>query len=789
MKPTASEPYFLGDAWIQKEADIFPFQTRISLEYTIDFWRSRSADLDLHGQQVFRDIEQTIQEFPYLGAPIEDIKKLQAHQTFLKKLLSPLIPPQDWNNGFQLAAAPFSHRKIVLATKRYQELLDPEKHVLDFGNHIQINSRIIYAYKAILKTFYEMDMQVDLPIVLKNYLVKEERHRYLKLVGFTRFSRAKSVKPLPKFTENDLRKLLDKPFNFADWAEVLPPDHFLFEGVTISSFTDITVEQCKHTIQDLLQHGEIKDKQRWLQELESELQALFRLSDLRLGMATLQGDGRLNFHSNNPIWNSLLIKSVAGNGQALFAGSFYEALLRDKRPVIIEDLEKQTGNLVKAITKAGYRNLILVPLMTDDRLVGILELAHPKPGTIDGLSLFKINQIKPIFANALKGHQEDFENKVEAELLTKFTAIHPAISWRFREAAIASLDRREVAPIVFKNLYPIYGSLDIRDSSKKRSQAASLDLQHNLESAQQIFRQAHAMTSMSVLDELEFKVAQKLAGLNTGFSTDDEVSIAEFIRMDINPVLEYLQANFSQLGSLITKHQSKTDPESRIFSQHRTAYEDALTQLNQCMVKHLEEEEKKLQEITPCFFEKYQTDGVEYNIYLGESLMPHRRFEEMFIDEVRLRQLVWTAEIMNKASALCSAAVTSGNGRKKNRPANIALEIAPLILAYGSLISLKFYEDDKKLDVEGSYNVRYEIIKKRIDKATILGSKERLTQPGHLAIVYSRERDAEIYRRHFDYLHHKGQFEAQWEEFDLAPMAGAEGLKALRIKPLTLAVE
>ncbi|TAK35947.1 MAG: hypothetical protein EPO28_13950 [Saprospiraceae bacterium] len=39
--------------------------------------------------------------------------------------------------------------------------------------------------------------------------------------------------------------------------------------------------------------------------------------------------------------------------------------------------------------------------------------------------------------------------------------------------------------------------------------------------------------------------------------------------------------------------------------------------------------------------------------------------------------------------------------------------------------------DEKRLDVEGSYNVRYEIIKKRIDKALLKGTQERLTQsPG-----------------------------------------------------------
>jgi hypothetical protein len=36
--------------------------------------------------------------------------------------------------------------------------------------------------------------------------------------------------------------------------------------------------------------------------------------------------------------------------------------------------------------------------------------------------------------------------------------------------------------------------------------------------------------------------------------------------------------------------------------------------------------------------------------------------------------------------------------------------------------------DEKRFDVDGTYNARYEVVKKRIDKANIKGTKERITQ-------------------------------------------------------------
>ena len=84
--------------------------------------------------------------------------------------------------------------------------------------------------------------------------------------------------------------------------------------------------------------------------------------------------------------------------------------------------------------------------------------------------------------------------------------------------------------------------------------------------------------------------------------------------------------------------------------------------------------------------------------------------------------------------------------------------------------------------MDGAYNIRYEIIKKRIDKATILGSGERLTQPGYLALVYSQQREADEYLEYLDYLQDRGLLEEEIEELELEELQGAKGLLALRVK-------
>jgi hypothetical protein len=109
------------------------------------------------------------------------------------------------------------------------------------------------------------------------------------------------------------------------------------------------------------------------------------------------------------------------------------------------------------------------------------------------------------------------------------------------------------------------------------------------------------------------------------------------------------------------------------------------------------------------------------------------------------------------------------------------LEIASLILIHSTPLSIKFRMDEKRFDVDGAYNIRYEIIKKRIDKALIKNSNERLTQPGKIAIVYSQKKDAEEYLKYIKHLQSKKYLLNNVEKIDIEDLQGTTGLKALRV--------
>lgn len=102
-------------------------------------------------------------------------------------------------------------------------------------------------------------------------------------------------------------------------------------------------------------------------------------------------------------------------------------------------------------------------------------------------------------------------------------------------------------------------------------------------------------------------------------------------------------------------------------------------------------------------------------MYIGSDMVKDRSFSEVYLYNLRLWQLQVMCEMENKFYNV-----------QESMP--LKLDAASLILVFSSTLSIRYRMDEKKFDVDGTYNARYEIIKKRIDKAYIKNTEERITQ-------------------------------------------------------------
>ena len=72
-------------------------------------------------------------------------------------------------------------------------------------------------------------------------------------------------------------------------------------------------------------------------------------------------------------------------------------------------------------------------------------------------------------------------------------------------------------------------------------------------------------------------------------------------------------------------------------------------------------------------------------------------------------------------------------------------------------------------------------MKKRIDKACIKDTNERLTQPGKISMVYCNQKEAHEYEEYIQFLQSKNLLKPGIETLDLEEMQGLRGMKALRV--------
>lgn len=114
----------------------------------------------------------------------------------------------------------------------------------------------------------------------------------------------------------------------------------------------------------------------------------------------------------------------------------------------------------------------------------------------------------------------------------------------------------------------------------------------------------------------------------------------------------------------------------------------------------------------------------------------------------------------------------------------IALDVASMILVFNQSLSISFRMDEKQFDVDGTYNARYEIVKKRVDKAFIKGTQERVTQKGKISIVYSQKEDEREYLRYIKFLQSKKYLDDDVEIVELQDLQAVTGLKAIRASVL-----
>ncbi|MEM6687285.1 MAG: GAF domain-containing protein, partial [Bacteroidota bacterium] len=583
----------------------------------------------------------------------------------------------------------------------------------------------------------------------------------------------------PKITEDDVKLLLDNYDDIEVWKEKFPLESYIFKGFGIMNLFDVTFDETLSSIRSNL----LRSDDNLLTDVRQNLREFFNIKDLEFGFSVYANTTR-NGKTVKRIkkCDSLIFKRDQEiSCDTFFCNGIAERVFHTKEAIAVSDVENyglhsNKNSFYQRLHEKGIQSIILIPIKAKDAGdLAVLEIASPRPYELNSVNQQKLRDIIPVFEAAVTREAESFQNILEATIQEHYTSIHPSVKWRFYEAAerfqsevAENVENPVVQDIVFDDVHPLFGQSDIKGSSTARNNAIQQDLTIQLELAINVLKGAMEKANLPIYDELAFRISEYLDHTQEGLKAGDELGILEFLKKDIYPVFRHLKEIDTDMAKLVDTYMNRLDDNLKVVYEKRKEYENSVTILNTKLANYIDKKQEEAQAMFPHYFERYKTDGVEYNMYIGQSLVKDKIFHNLYLYNLRLWQLQNMYEMEQVAH----------NARKEMEH---DLQVASLILVHSNPLAIKFRMDEKQFDVDGAYNIRYEIIKKRIDKANIKNTNDRLTVPGKIAIVYSQDKDAREYLKYIKYMQSKNYF-GKLEKLELEDLQGVSGLRALRVE-------
>jgi len=85
--------------------------------------------------------------------------------------------------------------------------------------------------------------------------------------------------------------------------------------------------------------------------------------------------------------------------------------------------------------------------------------------------------------------------------------------------------------VVFDNVYPLYGAIDIRNSSIERSYAIQKDLKAHFNLVDETLDELQLQVQLPLLEGLKFKNLNFRQSIDKGLPAEEEVRINDFLKM------------------------------------------------------------------------------------------------------------------------------------------------------------------------------------------------------------------------------------------------------------------
>lgn len=757
-----------------------PFIMKISFNKLLNHYEKLiEADNDFIAANARRVI-QIADDNPLLREGFSDLDVFKIYETEIEGILQDTFSPLLTKNEIKTASIPF-HDFTFNSSERFKSIIKTAGDDFELQiKNMPTDQTYIIACTIILNFCYGYDLNFKRPFL---YEIPDVNGimRYYKILYNADFIEITPTKNAPKITQEDYDQLLDNFDTIELWKEKFPAQSYLFKGFVISNIFDVTDDQSISNVKSSLIGEDKRKDASFMQNFHEIFRSLLGLTDIKVGFSIYNEEE----DSFERVYGVGINSYLLNNNNSLKCSEAmcdvsYKTLLKNREFYTVSDvdnfynLSKGKIQQYKTLKAQNIKSAILAPIANDKGLMGILEIVSQQPKVLNSINANKLVDVMPFIVSSVERSKNEEENLIEAIIQKECTSIHSSVHWRFEQEArnyiktqISTGEKPTFKKIVFDNVYPLFGQIDVKGSSDARNSAAQKDLALQLNLAEKILAKSLKQKSLPIYEQIKFQITAFSDELNSNFKVDSEHAITGFLIDEVKPIFHLIAETQNSLKKDIDGYFSKVDTDLDVIYFYRKHYDDTVKLINKNMSSLLDEKQVKAQEMYPHFFERFKTDGVEHNMYIGESITKQDSFNKIYLYNLRLWQLQVMCEMEN-----------AYYHNQHDYP--IALDVASMVLVFNQPLSISFRMDEKRFDVDGTYNARYEVVKKRVDKANIKGTQERITQKGKLTIVYSQKEDEDEYVRYIKFLQSKNVLDKDFEILELQDLQGVTGLKALR---------
>lgn len=748
-----------------------PFILNFSFEKLIEKMEAEASDNPEYALSHQRILDKA-KEFPELLNGITNLNFFEKNETLMKELLRDLFPPMLTGNEIKAIGFPF-YNFFFNPTQRFQNILKNAGENFDmFIKGLDPHRFYVMSCCIILRNFYNVPLNLSMPFIFD--IPNEEgivnHYRFLNNVDFI------DVNPLENFkrlTEEEISELLDNFEDYELWKEKFPPKSWELKGFAVVNFFDATTEIAVSNLKTKLIN--LEDDENLKPELNKIFRSIFQVPDLELGYTSINHEENKFVKTPiNGVIDSFILSGFNHSRNELLCEKNFNTLVESRKYFSISDVEKvyrefPDSDFAKQFYELGIKSAIFAPIIKNKKVLGIIELVSRKK-MLNSINAQKMEIVMPYLEDTMDRLYDGIETRIQAIIQREYTAIHPSVYWKFRQEAERHIGfyREEFdlpyRKITFENLTPLFGQTDIRNSSVSRNLAIKKDLEINLMLISDVFKD---LSSDNDLESINLKLIHFQELLAKDLKADTESQVQNFIHNEVHPLLESIKLQNVNYNQIVTDYHKQLDSKTELVYQFRKKFDDSLSSVNKFLADILDKRQEEQQQRFPFYYERFKTDGVEHNMYIGSSIEPELTYDPIFLKNLRLWQL----------RVICESEL---HYKKYKETLDYSLDVSSLILVYSTPISIRFRMDEKRFDVDGSYNARYEMIKKRIDKSLIKNSDERITQPGKISIIYSQDREREEYLKLIKILQGQNVL-STIEELEVEDLQGINGLRALRV--------